>query len=144
MERIDRSEGDQFSNIGKEYSHSCFSAALFYFMQICSRHVQHEGDYNCANFKDQGLRRIPKDWSGRWQESPTVVRGAQSLWQNPSETHLETPKTPLKGTSPYVHVNCPCLKWWIYKIWIHFWRRKKILQYFDLANNFVSTVWIIN
>ena len=62
-------------------------------MQICCLHLL-ESDYICAKLKDRS-KGILKDWSGLWQKSPTVVRGAQSLWQNPSETHPETPKTHL-------------------------------------------------
>ena len=69
-------------------------SSYFYFMQICCQHL-HGGRYNCANLKDRGKSRILKDWSRLWQESPTVAVGAQSLWQNPSEIHPETPKTPL-------------------------------------------------
>ena len=93
MERIDRSGGHHLWNIGKEYSEFPFMISCSSFMQICCRHLP-ESDYNCAKLKDQ-RNGILKDWSGLWQKSPTVVRGAQSLWQNPSETHPETPKTHL-------------------------------------------------
>ena len=105
MERIDRSEGNHLWNIGKEYSEFPFMISCSSFMQICCLHLL-ESDYNCAKLKDQS-KGILKDWSGLWQKSPTVVRGAQSLWQNPSETHPETPKTPFR----YVYMStchCPC------------------------------------
>ena len=93
MERIDRSGSEGSSGISEKIFrisiHAFLRLFLFYanllsapawrWVQLCK--LQGAGI-------EQDCKRLIASVAG----SPTVVRGAQSLWQNPSEIHPETPE----------------------------------------------------
>ena len=109
MEGIDRSGWQDSTSEILEKNISQFPIHDLFKLFSLFHSIRHESNNNCAKLKDQRpvSSMIPKDWLVLWQESSSVVRGAQSLWQNPSETHPETPKTPFR----YVYMStchCPC------------------------------------
>ena len=140
MEGIDRSGWQDSTSEILEKNISQFPIHDLFKLFSLFHSIRHESNNNCAKLKDRRTvsSRIRRDWLGLWQESSSVVRGAQSLWQNPSETHPETPKTPFR----YVYMStchCPCQG--------HKKHQKKIYMCMSIVNVYVDEsvkLWIFN
>ena len=66
-------------NIGKEYSRFSFMIPCSFSCLCCHPAMQ------CKSWQSNKKTRNSWRLIEAWRESPTIVRGLQSLWQNPSE-----------------------------------------------------------